>query len=245
MKHELIKKAAFDSFDRDETSSTNYYDPNYYDPDYNMADGPTTTGRATNAVQKARPGQKMQINLTLSNPTAQKIIFDIFNAYENTTNVLKPELVVASYSRIPGLSFEGQAAYPNNIDIFDQAGNLMIRGSVGLPVATIGCSEYPYSSLLDTTKNLGFQIVVIRVSVATQAQFNNNIDYVKHTYAGVNVRNTVNVRSYKRLINPTQLDIDVKVGVTVTGESGLLYALEPGEVVQWGLYINQWAKPNI
>ena len=245
MRHEQIKRAAFDSFDRDETSSTNYYDPDYnmYDPDY--ADAPKTTGRATASVQKARPGQKMQINLTLANPTASKIIFDIFNAYENSFNTLKSELVVGAYSRIPGLSFEGQAAYPNNIDIFDAAGNGMIRGAAAAPVATIGCSEYPYASLLDTTKNLGFQIVVIRVSVATQAQFNNNIDYVKRTYAGVNVRNTVNVRSYKRLINPTQLDIDVQVGVTVTGESGLLYALEPGETVQWGIYINQWAKPNI
>jgi len=245
MKHEAIKRAAFDSFDRNETQSTNYYDPDYnmYDPDF--ADAPTTTKQATNSVKQARPGQKMQINLTLSNPTASRITFDIFNAFYNSFNILKPELVVGNYSRIPGLSFEGLAARPNNIDIFDQSGNGMIRGNAGDPVATIGCSEYPYSALVETTKSLGFQIVVIRVSVATQQQFSNDIQYKLRTYAGVNVTNTINVRSYKRLINPAQLDIDVKAGVTVTGESGLFYPLEAGEVVQWGLYINKWAKPNI
>lgn len=243
MQHQKIKIAAYDSYDPDQpdrftqedTLSTNYYDPDF-------AEG---GGGGTTSVRTARPGQKMQINLTLNNPTASKLTFDIFNAYNNSVDILKPELVVATYSRIPGLSFEGQAAYPNNIDIYDQNGNLMIRGAVALPVATIGCSEYPYKSLVDTTKVLGFKIVVIRVSVATQAQFDNNIEYKLRTYAGVRLDNTINVRSYKRLINPAQLDIDVKAGVDVTGESGLYYALEAGERVQLGLYINKWAKPVI
>lgn len=243
MSHEKIRRAAFDSysgknfdaFTQDDTISTNNYDPNF-------ADAP---GAGTTKISVARPGQKMQINLTLNNPTLQKITFDLFNAYYNTTNVLKPELVIGTYSRIPGLSFEGQAAYPNNIDIYDQQGNLMIRGAVGLAVATIGCSEYPYQSLVDTTKVLGFHIVTIRVSVATQAQFDNNLEYKLKTYAGADIKNTINVRSYKRLINPAQLDIDVRAGVDVTGEAGLQYALEAGERVQLGLYINRWAKPSI
>lgn len=250
MNHEKVRRAAYDSFG----GQSNRYDPNYpdrftqedtvstnaYDPNY--ADAPAQVG-ATTKTYVANPGQKMQINLTLNNPTAQKIIFDLFNAYNNAADIFKPELVVGSYSRIPGLSFEGQAAYPNNVDMYDQAGNLMIRGNVALPVATIGCSEYPFKSLVETTKVLGFDIVVIRVSVATQAQFDNNLEYKLRTYAGVKLDNTINVRSYKRLINPAQLDIDVKAGVKITGESGLYYALEPGERVQLGLYINKWAKP--
>lgn len=248
-RNERVRRAAFNSFNGGNSYDPDYPDQftqedtvstNYYDPDY--ADAPTGT---TTAVKQSRPGQKMQINLTLNNPTASKITFDLFDAFNNAVEIFKPELVIGNYSRIPGLSFEGQAAYPNNIDIYDQAGNVMIRGNVGDPVATIGCTEYPYKSLVDTTKVLGFKIVVIRVSVATQAQFNNNIEYKLRTYAGVKLDNTINVRSYKRLINPAQLDIDVKAGVIVTGESGLFYALEAGEAVQLGLYINKWAKPNI
>lgn len=246
IKHEKIRRAAYDSF-----NGNNSYDPDFftkedtvstnaYDPDF--ADKP---GGNTTTVQQARPGQKMQINLTLNNPGNQKLIFDIFNAFNSSVDIFKPELVQGNYSRTPGLSFEGQAAYPNNIDIYDKNGNLMIRGNVGDAVATVGCSEYPYKSLVDTTKVLGFQIVVIRVSVATQAQFDNNIEYKLRTYAGVRLDNTINVRSYKRLINPAQLDIDVKAGVKITGESGLYYALEAGERVQLGLYINVWAKPTI
>lgn len=245
-RHDKIRRAAFNSFNgydpdgpdrftQEDTVSTNYYDPDY-------ADAP---GGGTTAVKQSRPGQKMQINLTLNNPTASKLTFDIFNAFNNSFVLYKPELVVGNYLRKPGLSFEGQAAYPNNIDIFDQNGNGMIRGNAGDPVATIGCSEYPYSALLDTTKVLGFKIVVIRVSVATQAQFDNNVEYKLRTYAGLKIDNTINVRSYKRLINPAQLDIDVKAGVVITGESGLYYALEAGERVQLGLYINKWAKPTI
>ena len=241
--YEKIRRAAYDSFTGSnnmrsfgaDTQSTNSYDP----------DGLEGQQGATTKVSVANPGQKMQINLTLNNPTASKITFELFNSFNNSVDILKPELVVGTYSRIPGLSFEGQAAYPNNIDIYDQAGNLMIRGAALAPVATIGCSEYPYKSLNDTTKVLGFKIVVIRVSVATQAQFSNNIEYKMRTYAGLRIDNTINVRSYKRLINPAQLDIDVKAGVDITGESGLYYALEAGEAVQLGLYINKWAKPTI
>jgi len=243
MSHENVRRAAYDSFNGTKnmrtfghnTQSTNYYDP----------DGIDGASGGTTQVNTAKPGQKMQINLTLNNPTASKITFELFNAYNSSVDILKPELVVGTYSRIPGLSFEGQAAYPNNIDIYDQSGNLMIRGAAAAPVATIGCSEYPYKSLVDTTKVLGFKIVVIRVSVATQAQFANNIEYKLRTYAGLKVDNTINVRSYKRLINPAQLDIDVNAGVDITGEAGLYYPLEAGEAVQLGLYINKWAKPNI
>lgn len=234
-----VRRAAYDGYDPDyfdkDTESTNFYDPDY-------ADAP---GGGTTTVRQARPGQKLQINLTLNNPGASKITFDLFNAFLQTTEIYKPELVVASYTRIPGSSVEGItaiAAGGNGVDVYNQNGELEIRGTA-VPTATIGCSEYPYRSLIDTTKVLGFKIVVIRVSVATQAQFNNNIDYVLRTYGGADVRNTINVRSYKRLINPAQLDIDVKAGVTVTGESGLQYALEAGEAVQLGLYINKWAKP--
>ena len=243
MNYDKIKRAAFDSFDgydpdyftKEDTVSTNYYDPDY-------ADSPA--GQTT-VVKNARPGQKLQINLTLNNPTASKITFDLFDAYNNAANIFKPELVIGNYSMIPALSLEGLAALPNNVIGYNQSGSLEIRGNAGNPVATIGCSEYPYASLVDTTKVLGFKIVVIRVSVATQAQFDNNIEYKLRTYAGVKMDNTINVRSYKRLINPAQLDIDVKAGVVITGESGLYYALEAGERVQLGLYINRWAKPSL
>lgn len=241
--YEKIRRAAYDSFTGSnnmrsfgaETQSGNDYDP----------DGLEGQRGATTKVNMANPGQKMQINLTLNNPTAVKITFELFNAFNNSVDILKPQLVSGAYSRIPGLSFEGQAAYPNNIDIYDQAGNLMIRGAAAAPVATIGCTEYPYKSLNETTKVLGFNIVVIRVSVATQAQFANNFQYKKQTYAGLDINNTINVRSYKKLINPAQLDIDVKAGVEITGESGLWYPLEAGEAVQLGLYINKWAKPSL
>lgn len=231
--YDKIRKSAFDSFEgvRNENS---------YDPDYMDANTGTTT-----TVKNAKPGQVMQINLTLNNPTASKIIFNLFDAYNQTTQVLKPELVVGNYLRKPSQSFEGQAAYPNNIDIYDQNGALMIRGNAGDPVATVGCGEYPYRSLVETTKVLGFKIVVFRVSVATQLQFSNDIVHKIKTYAGVDLTNKINVRSNRKLINPILLDIDVHAEVPITGEAGLNYALEPGEAVQIGLYINVWAKPSL
>lgn len=249
MNYEKVKRAAYDSFDKydpdymdgtfskDDTVSTNYYDPDYAD----------NTGGNTTVVRQARPGQKLQINLTINNPAASKLTFELFNAYKSVTRIFNPAFVSGAYTMIPLFSREGLATgAPFNGTVgFDQNGNLYMRGGGADPVATIGCSEYPYASLLETTKVLGFKIVVIRVSVATQAQFNNNIFYRLSTYGGVNLDNTINVRSYKRLINPAQLDIDVKAGVTITGESGLTYALEAGEAVQLGLYINKWAKPSL
>lgn len=236
-RNEYDPSPRFNSFDQNNTMSTNQYDPSI-----DFADSPAG---GTTMVNVARPGQKMQINLTLNNDTLQRIWFELFSAFNSFVEVLKPELVVASYSQIPGLSFEGVAAYPDNINIVDQSGNVMIRGNNALGVATIGCAEYPYWQLVQTTKVLGFEIVVTRISVATQAQFANNLTYFLKSYAGKNISNEINVRSYKKLINPAQLDIDVKAGMKITGESGIKYRLEVGEVVQLGLYINKWAKPTI
>lgn len=252
-----IRRAAFDNF-----NGKNSYDPDYmngqsfgsdtqstnnYDPDFADAPAPGQNPTSTTTVRTANPGQKMQINLQLNNPSASKITFDLFNAFNSAANIFQPELPVAGYTMIPLNSYEGSIiAAPKNGTIgFTQDGSLYMRGGGADPVVTLGCTEYPYASLLDTTKVLGFKIVVIRVSVATQAQFNNNITYRLRSYAGVKLDNEINVRSYKRLINPAQLDIDVKAGVVVTGEAGLRYALEAGESVQLGLYINRWAKPSL
>lgn len=247
MNLDKIRRAAFDSFKGekpdmwdDDTVSNNRFDPDY-------ADAPTG---ATTQVNTARPNKKMQINLVLNNPTAQKITFELFNAYLSFTQVQNVNLSVGNYTMIPQNSADAinaaiAAGQLVNTVGFDKAGNLNIRGNAGDAIATIGCNEYAYNSLLETTKVLGFKVAVTRVSVQTQAQFDNNIVFTKRTYAGVDFKNPINVRQNRRLINPVLLDIDVTASYTITGETGLQYALNAGESVQLGLYIVAWAKPTL
>lgn len=247
MNIDKIKRAAFDSF---KGEKPNFWDDdtisnNRFDPDY--ADAPTG---ATTQVNVARPNKKMQINLVLNNPSNAKLVFELFNAYMSCTVAQNLNLVQGNYQFIPQNSADainaaiGAGQLVNTVG-FDKAGNLNIRGNAGDPIATVGCNEYPYNSLLETTKVLGFKVGTTRVSVATQAQFDNNITFTKRTYAGVDFKNPINVRQNRRLINPVLLDIDVTASFTITGETGLQYALNAGESVQLGLYIVAWAKPTI
>lgn len=235
-----INESAYDNYDPD------YFEPDTtmdrYDPDY--ADAPAPANAATN-IQTARPGQKLQINLTLSNPTAVKLQFELFAALDNWTTSYKSDLAVGAYTVIPALSTEGLATIGIGTVGFDQTGTLNVYGAMGNPKATIGCGEYPYNSLVESTKVLPFRVVFMRIAVQTNAQLNNQILHFTRTFGGGYKQNQINVRSYKKPTQFQNLEVDTLAPYVIDGEKGLRYSLEIGEVVQLGLFINRWARPQV
>lgn len=241
-----INQSAFDSYDPNyfEGVTMDRYDPNYADPAAANTTS-TNTGTPSTNVQVARPGQKLQINITLSNPTAVKLTFEVFSALWSWADIYKSNLAVGAYTVIPALSTQGLATVGVGTVGYDQDGVLNVYGAGGNPKATIGCGEYPYRSLQEATKQLPFMVTFGRISVQTDLQLNNQIIHFTKTFAGGYKQNQINVRAYKKPTQFQNLEVDILAPFAVTGEKGLLYALEIGEVVQMGLFINRWVMPSL
>jgi hypothetical protein len=241
-----INEAAFDNYDPNyfEGVTMDRYDPNYADPSAAGTSSTNTGAPATN-VQVARPGQKLNINLTLANPTSEKIQFEVFSSLWSWADIYKPNLAVGAYTVIPALSTEGLATVGVGTVGYDKDGVLNVYGGVGNPKATIGCGEYPYRSLQEATKQLPFMVVFGRISVQTDLQLNNQILHFTKTFAGGYKQNQINVRAYKKPTQFQNLEVDILAPFAVTGEKGLLYSLEVNETVQLSLFINRWVMPSI
>lgn len=245
MNRTINKAANFDNFDPDNFGDDVISD--LYDPDY--ATGQAQSGAAT-AVRNARPGKKMQINITVTNATASTITTELFSAFDSWATRLKPELVVGAYAMIPATSLEGIAALiaaPTGGGVvgFNSAGNLEVRAGAGAPKLTIGCGEYPYNSLFESTKSLPFYVSYTRYTVSTDNQIDNNISHFTRTFAGGVKSNPVSPRAYFKPNQYQNKTIDILAPFTIDGECGLSIPTLAGEQLRLALFIQRWAKNDV
>jgi hypothetical protein len=227
----MFEENDFDNFDPDNFDEDTF---NSYDPD-------NATGKIAKAQALPRSTNKMQINISITNSTAQQLKVELFSALDSIVTRKKAEYIVGNYTFIPLASFEGQAqldaSKPNTVG-FNQDGNLEIRGNAGDPKCIISCNEYPYLSLLESTKYKPFQVTRLRYTVATDAQIDNNIKHFRQTMGGGVKENTISPRAY---FKPNQFQgktIDIDQAFTIDGRSGLLLTLNAAEVVRLSLFIN-------
>lgn len=233
---------SYDSFDPD----VNSFDPSI-SRKANSADGGAAGAYTT---QQAKPGQKMQINLSIVNSTAAQMTAELFQWLDSVTKRLKPELVVGNYTMIPETSHEGLrkvVANTGGTTSWDQNGNLTYRGddSAAQPLFTIGCSEVAYRSLFEASAILPFQVSFIRETVTTTGQIDNKITWFKRTIAGGEKVNTVNPRAYFRPNQFQTLTIDIAVTFDVNIDSGLKLPVKAGETVTLNLFIEFWTYQDL
>jgi hypothetical protein len=228
----------------------NGWDPNLankFDPTVgaNNADGGSSLA-ATNglgAVQNARPGQSMQISLTLNNPSAGLLTFELFNYLQSYTRIQNTSYATGAYLYIPLLSYEGIAAIIAGTDGtigFNKAGDLEIHAAPAAVKGTVGCSESPYASLFAATSSIPFRIKFMRQTVTTDGQIDKAITYFQKSFSGGKLENNINPRTY---FLPNQFQgkvLDINVSFAIGQDSGLSLQLIAGEVVKFALFIDAW-----
>lgn len=235
-----MQKAAFNGFDPDQ------YDPSIGNK-YNNAD----SGNAGSSVQEALPGQKMQVNLSLSNPTAQNLTFELFQWLDSMTKRLKAEYVVSTYRYIPMISYEGIKLTAQNTTLgvvgWDQNGNCVIYGSTTAadPVATIGCGEIAYRSFFEASSITPFKVAYIRYTCNTQNQIDQQIAWFSKSYSGGTNENKISPRAYFRPNQYQSLTIDITVEFNINLESGLRHIVLAGESVRMSLFIQFWTDQSL
>lgn len=233
---------SFDSFDPD----MNSYDPSITRK-VNNADGGSAS---PNTIQSAKPGQKMQINITMVNSTASNLTAELFQWLYSITKVLKPELATGTYLMIPETSHEGLrrvVANTGGVVSWGQDGSLNYRGNDTTPdpLFTISCSEVPYRSLFEASAILPFQVSFIRETVSTNNQIDQRILWFKRTIAGGQKQNQISPRAYFRPNQFQNLTIDIPISFDISVDTGLQIPVLAGQSVTLNLFIDFWTYQDI
>jgi hypothetical protein len=244
---------------RNMTSGFDSFDPDNYDPTinrkYNNADdtvnGSNNAGSAGYGTAAAKPGQKMQVNITLNNPTAQTLTMEMFSFLDSMFRRRKTEYVPAgnaNYAFYPMNSYDGLKrviAATDGVVGFDALGNGMIRGLAADPVATIGCAEIAYASFFEASGIIPFQVAYLRQTVTTDGQIDQNITYFKKSFSGGIKENTISPRAYFRPNQFQNKTIDITVSFTVGIDTGIRVPLLAGESVRLAMFIQLWTNQAI
>lgn len=233
------------------------YDPDNYDPTinrkYNNVDG--DGGNAGYATTIARPGQKMQVNLILNNPTDQVITFEMFSFLDSFTRRRKQDYIPAdtNYAYYPLSSFEGMNRVVDGLGGivgFNAAGDLIITGEwsgsgTQDPIATIACGEIPYACFFEASGIIPFQVAFFRLTVTTDDQIDKNIVYFKKSYSGGTNENTINPRAYFRPNQFQNKTIDITVSFPIGIDTGLRTDLLAGESTRYAMFIQVWTGQTV
>lgn len=236
-----LNKSKFDNFD-----------PNNYDPSLaNRYNGYTKIGSpAGSFTQDATPGNKMQVNLTLSNLTATDLTLEIFSWLDSMTKRRKADYATGLFQYIPQDSYEGilaiAGAAPTDGTVgFDQNGTLVVRGAPAAATATVSCKEIAYRSFFDASGVTAFQVAYLRVTMSNDPQIDETITYFEKTFSGGIKENPISPRAY---FKPTQFQnntIDITVSFSVGIDKGLRTLVLAGQSVKINLFIQAWTLQTL
>lgn len=225
----------------------NGFDPrvggNGWDPSMASKWNGADAGASGSSIVGAKPGQNMQISLTLNNPSGGLLTFELFNYLQSYTRVKNATYVVGSYLYIPLLSYEGIAAIIATTDGtigFNAAGDLEIHAGNAAVKGTIGCSESPYASLFAATSSIPFNVKYMRYTVTTDNQIDKSIIYFQKSFSGGKLENNINPRTY---FLPNQYQpkvLDINVAFAIGQDTGFSVQLLAAEVVKIALFIDAW-----
>lgn len=238
------QKAAFGTFD---PRVGNNFDPTLLSK-YNGADA-TTGGAPGYATQGAKPGQKMQINITMTNGAASTLTFELWYYLNSMIRVKNASFLTGAYAYIPQNSYEGIASIAAGTDAtvgFDQNGDCVIRNATpGNALGRISCDEIAYASLFEASAITPFIVSWFRYTVTTDSQIDKTFKWKVKTYSGGIKENTISPRSY---FDPNQFQaktIDILTTFDVGIDRGLQISLLAAESVRLALFIQFWTNQSL
>jgi hypothetical protein len=241
--------AAFDTYDP--SLAVNRFDPSLANK-WNSANG-GGGGNSTPAsvLVAAQPGQKMQINLVMLNPTASTLTAELFYYLNSAIRTQNLAYAVGHYLYIPLLSYEGIAAifagaHGGTIG-FDKTGTLVVQGdpTVPDPNMTVKCKEISYNGFFNASATLPFTITFIRMTTVTDPQIDEQINYIKKSFSGGVNQNPTDPRSFFKPSQFQSFIVDITVSFDIGIDTGLQTLILPGENVRYALFINLWTNQTL
>jgi len=225
------------------------FDPENFDPAMAQRYNSATGNEAGSVTVAATPGQQMQVNLTLNNPTASALTFELWNYIDSMTKYKKGAYATGAFLYIPGDSIEGitrQAADTGGCVGWNENGDLIIQGANRAAAhGSISCGEIPYRSFFDASGITPFKVSFIRYTCSTANQIDKQITHFVKSYSGGTKENKISPRAYFKPSQFQDLTIDITVSFTIGIDSGLRHELLAGESVRMSLFIELWTNQTL
>lgn len=177
-----------------------------------------------------------RLDFVFINNTISKTTFELFSSFNNISQVTKRELVTSNLNFIPF------PVYPPPLDIikfkgnilFNQYGDLLILDNTnGLVACQIRCQTYPYRSLLNAL--MYYKIMIKRIRISTSSSPQQLITQIERTEQQP-LTNQVKTEIYPVTIAPNNVQPLLNIfekDILIDGKSGLIYTLQPNEIVYW------------
>lgn len=228
---------------------------NGYDPDLNAYDPSVSSkfngaaGDAGTYTSDSKPGNKMQVNITLANPTLVNLTFELFSYLDSMTRNQKAEYISGAFQYIPLLSFEGIAALvadTGGLVGFNKLGDLEIWGANAAALkGKISCDEISYAAFFEASAVQAFQVAYLRYTCLTDPQIDKVINYIHKSFSGGIKRNPISPRSYFRPNQFQSKTIDINAQFSVGIDSGLTTTVLAGENVRLAIFIQSWTSQTL
>lgn len=236
---------------RNLTRGTSNFDPDKWNPSmaskFNSANGDASSAPGS-VIKTAQPGNKMQVNLTFVNATASLIMFEVWNFLNSFTRAQKLAYQVGNYLYIPQDSYEGIKAIAAGTDQtvgFDKAGDLIVRGLLADPKATLSCKEVAYAGFFQSSGIAAFQVAYMRYKASVDAQIDEVIEYFQDTFSGGSTKNTIDPRAYQKPTNFIETLIDITVSYSIGIDTGIRMKVQAGQSVKLALFIVGWTLQGL
>ena len=177
-----------------------------------------------------------RLDLVFINNTAVKTTFELFNSFNTFSQITNKNLVTPLIDYIPF------PVYPPPIDIiklkgnviFDQYGNLYVLDNASGDVACeIQCSTYPYRAVLNALLIKKIMIKKIRISTSSSPQ---QLTTQITRFEQIPLTNKAHKEVYPVTISPNNVQPllnEFEKDIPIDAMSGLLYTIQPNEVVYW------------
>ena len=177
-----------------------------------------------------------RLDFCFINNTPTKTTFELFSSFNTLSQVTNKNLVVPN---IPYIPFP---VYPPPLDVvklkgnvlFNQYGDLIILEDTNGDIACqIQCQTYPYRSVLNAL--MYYKIMIKKIRISTSSSPQQLITQITR-FEQRPLTNEAKKEVYPVTISPQNVQPLLNIfekDILIDGKSGLLYAIQPNEVVYW------------
>lgn len=200
--------------------------------------------------------QNATLDIKVVNSSTTKLWVELFNYNDSFTRRKNTTYPTGNYLYIPQdsqeglealiLIFGGVTAKVANTALgtvgFSANGDLVIRGDSDDAVCTVSCGQQSYRSLFESTSTMPMLITGARLSVTTDAQISNPIQWFKASPFGGKVENEINPRRYFKPEQQQSKIIDLPLELLINNNWGVRFQVEGSETITLHLDISRFEK---
>lgn len=229
---EVLKSAAFDSYDDD----MNTYDDSF-DDTFDSVDnykGKKSTGAKPAMMTSSWVATSGYFTVSVVNAIGALQKIELFSSLRNAAFTSNTTLYP---TYLPFVFSNRAAANANNTVVFAANGDQIITNNAGA-ILTISCKQVPYRTLLESLKFYRISVKQTKIGYTNEPQLDNDITHITQTLLGKLEQNTFTPRVYFKDTQFQSKQVTVTQPYIIDGERGLQVDVNSGETMSFNFYLD-------